>query len=216
MHQIIKTFVICSLLCSLLACVSNSSTINSNAANYNVELGLGYFKQGDVARAKYKLLLALQQAPNDPIAQDAMAYFLDQTGATAQAEKYYLNAVALAPAAGIPQNNYGTFLCRHGRYNEAITHFIKAVGDPQYLNPARAYENAGLCAIKIPNPELATTYFQQAITNDPKRAMALLELAKLSYNRGQYSMAKSYLTRYLQVAPPTRTTQQLAKELAEH
>ena len=38
---------------------------------------------------------------------------------------------------------------------------------PDYLEPAIAYVNAGVCAKKIPNELLAKHYFQKAAENDP-------------------------------------------------
>jgi type IV pilus assembly protein PilF len=128
------------------------------AANYNAQLGLVYLKQGDIKLAKSKLLLALQQAPSDPLILDSMAYFLETTGEIQRAESYYLRAINHASKNGAVQNNYGTFLCRHQRYQESLEHFLLAVKDGNYLNTAQAYENAGLCALKIPNRKLAKEY----------------------------------------------------------
>ena len=50
------------------------------AAQLNVQLGLGYLQRQNVERAKTRLLKALEQAPNSPIALDAMAYYLEVTG----------------------------------------------------------------------------------------------------------------------------------------
>ena len=149
------------------------------AADMNVQLGIAYLQQGYTVRAKSKLLLALRQAPHWPPALDAMAYYLEMTGDNALAQQYYKKALYFAPQEGRSQNNYGAYLCRTGQYSRAIDHFIKAVQDPNYIETAEAYENAGLCALKIPNNALAEQYFLKAIRLDPHRETSMLELAHL-------------------------------------
>jgi type IV pilus assembly protein PilF len=157
-----------------------SSRFNPEAAKYNTQLGLAYLQQGDINRAKSKFLLAVQQAPNDPLVLDSMGYFLDSTNQSVEAEVYYLKAIAAAPKNdGAVQNNYGDYLCRHQRHQEAIQHFLAAAKNINYLNTAAAYENAGICALKIPNQELAKKYLQQARAIDPSRISVTQTLNKL-------------------------------------
>src|SRR5580704_10911769 len=96
------------------------------AAAFNVQLGMGYLKQGDRPRAKKKLLIAMQQAPDSSDVNAAMAYYYEQTNELDQARKYYLKALSLSSNAGAQLNNYGTFLCRQGQYKEAELYFLKA------------------------------------------------------------------------------------------
>src|SRR5438128_2314971 len=119
-----RYFIIFLLTIAIVSCTTGVPKPNPTAANYNVELALSYLQQGNLTRAKYKLLLAQQQAPNDPVVNDAMGYFLERTGEVNKAESYYLQAINAAPKSGAAQNNYGTFLCRQKHYQKAITHFM--------------------------------------------------------------------------------------------
>lgn len=167
-----------------------------SAAMYNVQLGVRYAQQGEMERAKMKLLLALKQAPDWAPAFDAMAYYQDLVGNEAIADDYYRKALAIAPHSGSSLNNYGVFLCRHKHYQAAVTQFVKAVSDPNYLSTAQAYENAGLCAMAIPELSQAAGFFQKALLNDPQMVMPLLELADIRYQQGQYGEAQNYLSRF--------------------
>lgn len=174
------------MLCFFLtACSSpmdfSKATAHQNTANINVELGLAYLQRGDVTQAKQKLLVALQQAPHWPPALDAMGYFLEHTGSPVEAEKYYLAAIKCNPTDGSAQNNYGVYLCQTGRYRQAMPYFLAAIQDPDYLYIGSAYENAGLCALKIPDKNLAKQYFAKAVMYDPHRSVAMSELGNLSY-----------------------------------
>ena len=209
----VKNFLSIALTALLLSACSSNTTLpagpgavsNANlnptlqAASYNVELGMGYLQQGDVQRAKRKLLLALSQAPNWAPAEEAMGYFLLNTGETKQAEKYYLRAVNLDPKAGATQNNYAVYLCRIGRYQAADQHYMLAVQDPNYVNTAEAYENAGLCAMQAHDNNKATGYFQKAIQQDPKRTTSYLELARLAYQQNDFSLSQQYFNNYAQL-----------------
>lgn len=175
---------------------SNKKVDLSKAASYNVQLGLGYLKQGDRSRAKKKLLTALDQEPHSAEVNAALAYYFEQSSEIDEARKYYLKALSLSSNGGAQLNNYGTFLCRQGEYEKAETYFLKAVKDMQYVHTAGAYENAGLCALAIPNNEKAKLYFSKALKQDPSRRGSLYELVKLESKMGHDSEALSQLQKY--------------------
>lgn len=219
MISILKQFTIIFLMVILTACSifsrSKTQAVSPQASDVNVQLGLAYLQNGDVQRAHQKLLLAEQQAPGSLQAQGAMGYFLESTGNLTAADAYYRRALALNPRSGAAQNNYGTFLCRRGKYSEADQHFLLALQDPAYLNTAQVYENAGLCAMQIPDTDKAIGYFTQAITQDPKRAIAWLELGRISYQTKEYQLAQQYLDHYMQlVKEPTANALWLGAVLA--
>lgn len=182
-----KKILILLLILLLQSCASlnkNSSSTetqkkNNKIAEINLQLGTAYLEKGDMEKAKQKLLYAMEKAPKLPEVWYTMAYFQEKSGNTVQADSDYLKAISLAPNRGDVQNNYGTFLCRSGYYNEAIQHFMLAIQDPQYLEISAAYENAGLCALKIPDKKLASRYFNKALENDPNRAVSLAMLNQL-------------------------------------
>lgn len=192
----------------------NQKTNLTKAASYNVQLGLGYLKQGDRPRAKKKLLTALEQAPNSPDVNAAMAYFFEQTSELEQAKKYYLKAVAISSNSGAQLNNYGTFLCRQGEYKKADAYFLKAVKDEQYVHTSGAYENAGLCALEIPDTEKAKLYFTNALNQDPSRRESLYELVKIESKIGHDSEALALLQKYPDLVLNDRIFLSLAKEVA--
>lgn len=179
-------------LLSLQACQTTNHSRDdanrqkNNASGYNVQLGLEYLKQGNIERSKRKLWLALEQAPNSPDANAAMAYFMEKTGDPKRARRYYQKAMAAAPGRGTQLNNYGAFLCRQQEYTQAERYFLKAVNDPQYEHTAGAFENAGLCALAIPNREKARQYFAEALKHDPSRKQSLYELVTIEMKQSQY------------------------------
>lgn len=214
----VRKFVLLCLCILLSACQSSTETSLQQskkrmAAKINDQLGIAYLERHDIQRSKQKFLLALKQAPEIPETWYSMGYFLESTDNKEQANHYYLKAIELAPGRGDALNNYGTFLCRSGKYHEAISYFMKAAEDPNYLEQASAYENAGLCSLKIPDNKNAIAYFKRSLEQDPNRPNSLIELSELNYKNGHYQLAKHELTKYLQVMPPSVQTYVLAKKL---
>lgn len=217
-----KIWIVSAVFFLLSGCASNqtaqssasANTNNISAADINAQLGIAYLGRGDVGRAKEKLLLAQSQAPNNPVVWYAMGYFNEKTGDMAQANRNYLKAIKIAPNDGSAQNNYGTFLCRHGQYQPAISHFMIAIKDPNYLPVGEAYENAGLCALKIPNQALAQQYFIKALQYNPRLPKSLIHMAEMSYNQGNYRAAAGYLQRFHSLMPMTSQSRELQHKLA--
>lgn len=214
------------LLLSVLGFITSCSTLNSNrqkaeeeqirnisTAKINVQLGIAYLERQNLQRAKRKLALAIQQAPTIPEPWYSMAYYYENIGEKETAKKYYLKAIALAPLRGDTNNNYGTFLCRQGQYRESIQQFMVAVKDEDYLDPASAYENAGLCASKIPDKKLAAEYLERAIKQDPNRPLSLYKLASLYYEQGNFSAARIKMAQFSAISPHTADTLELRSKI---
>jgi type IV pilus assembly protein PilF len=163
-----KGFVALSLLAiwQLCGCAHTNQDLNK-AAQTNVQLGLAYLDNNEMSLAKKTLLEAKREAPNEPSVWYGMGYFLERTADFPAAEDHYRRAINLSSNRGPALNNYGAFLCRQKRFREALNAFEGAVADPHYLEPALAYVNAGICALKIPNQHLAGAYFQKALAKDP-------------------------------------------------
>lgn len=212
-------------LCLLLqACTHNNGASEqqilkkpdlTKAAAYNVQLGLGYLKQGDRPRAKKKLLTALEQEPKSVDANSAMAYYFEQTSEPLQAKTFYLKALSLAGNAGAQLNNYGAFLCRQGDYKQAEFYFLKAAADLRYVHTAGAYENAGLCALSVNQVEQAKPYFIKALNQDPSRKVSFYELVKIETKSGHNASAYALIQNHADLVLNDRTLLFLAKEVAE-
>ena len=54
--------------------------------------------------------------------------------------------------------------------------------EPEYTETANAYENAGLCAMEIPNPTLAKEYFEKALQQNASLTTARLKLVEIFNN----------------------------------
>lgn len=192
------TLALCA--CTNTAKVRDEDSQATRAASVNVQLGAGYLKQGKNELALSKLNRALEQDPKLPSAHYVIAILYEHLGEFEKADTHYRRAVELAPLDPEAHNNYGTFLCGQNRLKEADAQFLAALKDPLYKTPEFAYTNAGVCAMKIPDEVKAEGYFRQALQANPLFGSALLEMARLNFNKGNYLPARGYLQRHTEVA----------------
>ena len=169
---------------------------HEKAARLNSELGVAYLEKGQTARAKTKLLRARELAPHLPEVHYSLAYFLETVGDLSEARIAYERALAMAPASGEANNNYGTFLCRQSDFLQADKHFQIALADKSYIETAAVFENAGICIQQANEPGKAKGYFLKAVKHDPRRAGPWLELAYLSLEAEDYNAARFYYKQY--------------------
>ncbi len=209
--QLLKQWAL-GLTCglALAGCASQYQTSSlapynkaTHAAADNINLSAAYLREGKVEIAKQKILQAQREAPNWPPVLDGLAMYYAAIGNNERADSYYREAIRLASHDGNLQNNYGTFLCSTGKYKQSISRFLNAIEDPDYISTAAAYENAGLCAQKIPNTHLAMTYYEKALKIEPLRPTSLYELANLEFKAGKVADANKLLGRYKAVGQQT-------------
>ena len=229
-----KLVVALSSLMLFLGCANNSTNSKNNvgeplasamfagsdspnykqAAQMNVELGIGYLKQGQTARAKSKFMHALKLAPQLPEVHAGLAYFFDTVGESKEAEKEYKKAINLGKHSGALYNNYGAFLCKQARYKEADAAFRDALKDKTYARTADVFENAGICALKNSQYLEGENYLKTALRYEPNRPASILELAYIDLQKGRILKAKELLNQYASVGTPTPRSLALGIELA--
>lgn len=175
---------IISFLFFLFSTCASANFYNAAAAHIQTQLGLAYLQKGMYPEAKKSLFDALNEDPKLASTWYNMGYFLEVTGHFESAENDYLKAIAVKPHSGSAKNNFGAFLCREGHEKKAIKEFLAATREPDYLNEASAYENAGKCALMMHNKKLAISYFKKAISNNPNMPFSLLSLARLNSQMG--------------------------------
>ena len=187
---------------SLSGC-STGGVKKAEASNYNADLGIRYLQKGRLQLANEKLLKALAQNPNSAQSNHYYAILQQRLGNNAKAGQYFLKAINLNPKDPEIRNNYGSFLCDTGRPKAAVDQFLTAVKDPLYATPEFAYTNAGICMRKANDDTQAEAYFRQALKKKSAFPSALLEMAKLYYDRRNYPRAQAFMLRYESVGQST-------------
>jgi len=186
------------------------------ASNSYVQLGLGYLQEGETARAKVSLIKALKLTPRNSNAHAAMALVFQAEMEPELADEHFRRALSLrSDNRARILNNYGSFLYEQGRYKEAMRHFSKASEDVLYAGRARVFENMGMTALKLGQPEQAIEYFGRTLRLDPNQPQALLEMAELARLKREYSKARAYYEHFATLSAQTPRSLLLGVRLAD-
>ncbi len=170
-------------------------------AETNLQLAIGYLKQGRIEASLEKLQKTLKLAPDYASAHGTIALVYQRLGEFERADEHFQRALSLAPMDGRTHNNYAVMLCQTGRFDAAEKHFLTALDSRDYQTPASAFENLGVCALQKPDIKQAEKYFRRALQIDPALPVALLRMAQISLDNGRFMSGRAYLQRYQAVAP---------------
>jgi type IV pilus assembly protein PilF len=192
-----------ALLLTACASTPEQDTEQKNAAaaaNANTQMGVEYLRKGEYEQSRVKLEKALELEPDYAPAHDAIAVLYEKVGEDALAEKHYKRSLKLKPDSARAHNNYGQFLCFRDRYEEATKQFLKAADNPFYATPEVPLSNAGMCAARIPDLVAASEYYRLALQKNPEFGPALMQMAIIRYEEGNYLGARAYIQRLQQAA----------------
>jgi len=190
-------------VCLLLAsCVTqnfdkNKLVIEKNTSNQElvmtrISLGLGYLKMGNTNQAKFNLEKAKKLGPNLVEVHTAFAHYYETVAEPELTIKSYEKALSIKSDDANTLNNYGVFLCRQERFDEAEKKFLQAIIMPSYLLVSESYENLALCQLKSGDFDKAERYLAKAITHSPNSGSALFQMVRLEYSMGNYQKAREY------------------------
>ncbi|RMQ41146.1 Type IV pilus bioproteinsis/stability protein PilW [Pseudomonas cichorii] len=180
-----------------------------------VQLGLGYFQQGQTERAKVPLKKALELDSSDPAANAALALVFQAEMEPELANQHFLKALSASNNDARIVNNYGSFLYEQKRYQEAYERFQQAAADNLYPERSRVFESLGMTALKLNKREEAREHFTKALRLDRQQPRSLLEMAELSYEDGHYVPSRDYYDRFSQLSEQNARSLLLGIRLAK-
>ena len=183
---------------ALTACVTTSNAPQRSgfgsvqaAASYNVQLGIAYMQQGNLAVAKEKLERAAQENGSDPNVHSALALLYERLGDPAEADRQFRTALRLAPQNPEISNNYAVYLCRANRVDEGVRRLLSVAKNPLYRTPEAAYTNAAVCLRSVHRDDEAERSLATALQIRPNFAEAAYQLADLDMQRGRLAAART-------------------------
>lgn len=159
-------------------------------ARIRTELAITYFQDGRYSIALDELKQALTLDPNYAEAIGILALVYMELNEKGLAEQNFRRAMQLKPNDSDINVNYGWFLCSNGRQRESIPYFLNAVKNPLYERPAIAWQNAGICALRMGDLAEAENYLRRSYEIDPDGVIAGVGLARIYYARGEYERAR--------------------------
>jgi len=196
-----KKIALLAALCVLgSGCVSTTNNAgveqsDEEAAIANLNLGLGYLRQGRPEFAVDIFERALEFDPDLADAHSSLAVAYDQLGLTEEAEEHYQRAAELEPNNPGAANSYAVFLCRDDRWDDAEEYFRRAADNPRYDTPEAALANAGVCARAAGDTETAEAFFREALNRNPICPDALYHMTDLAYQNRNLMQARAFMQR---------------------
>lgn len=203
----IKCVFVCVMMSLLLlGCVTEHTEGTEKVVNkkkaleLHVQMALGYVEKGNRESARHHLTKAFEIDKNSVPATNAMAMLYELEGEPKLAEEQFKLALKRDKNFTLSHNNYGVFLYKQRRYEEAYAEFEKAAADLAYSDRSQALTNVGRAALKIGNVARAQAAFEHAGILDRANADAFIELADIHLQKQEYAEAKKYLDLYESVA----------------
>ena len=169
----------------------------SEVAISNLNLGIEYMQLGKYELALGRLQRARAAKPDYAPIYDVFGLLYQRMGLPVEAEQNFLHALKLNQDNSSALNNYGQFLCRQDRVEEAEKQFLAAAENPLYDAREIPYANIGTCTYRHGQPDKAADYFTRALSLNPKIPPALFSMSEINYDRRDYVAAHDYLNRYI-------------------
>lgn len=166
------------------------------SAKLHTELAASYYERMQLGVALGEIDKALLANRNYAPAYNMRGLIRMDLREYKEAEADFQQSLRLDKDDSETHNNYGWFLCQHGKEMESVPHFMAALKNPLYRTPERAYLNAGLCSKKAGNSKDAEEFLQRALTIQPGMLQALLGMAELSFAKGDYNTAKKHFAKF--------------------
>ena len=208
-----RLLVILLLVLGVTGCVTQrvgeSATRSQNSAKLRTELAAEYYGRAQYGVALEELRKALLADSGYAPAYDVRALVHMALREDKEAEDDFLTSLRLDNLNSETHNNYGWFLCQRGREHESVKQFLVALKNPLYATPEKAFLNAGVCSRKAGEAKDAEEFLQKALRLQPDLSEAQLEMAELDFAKGNYAMAKTFFTRFAQVAAGNMTAANL-------
>ena len=178
-------------------CVTSGgrATNDPDASKYNTRLALEYFQRGQRELAMEKIEKAIEQDNSSAQAYMIKGMLLAELKEFSAAEDSFEEALDLAPDNPAIQNNFGSFLCQRGEYEEGIELFVKVARNQRYGRPDSAWTNAGVCAKRQGDLSTAENYFRKALEINGTNPAALWQMSDISFRNGHYLGARAFLQR---------------------
>ena len=226
-HPLLCVLPLLALLAALTACESTSSSPSSSGrraqapalpptpppprvqeapapyrAQLHAEIAAGYYERGQMDVALQELAEAARLDATNAKIYNVYGLVYATMGQNQNAQQNFQKALELAPNDSEIRQNWGWYLCTHGRAKESLQEFDLAVRNPLYRTPDVSLTNAGKCAASIGENQRADDYLRRALALAPGNTTAAYNLSLLSYKANRLDEARALMRRVMQQSNP--------------
>ncbi len=174
------------------------------------DLGLAYYQLGKYNYALDYLERALKLDNTNGVTYQVIALINERSHKPEQAQLYYDKALRVAADDYDILTSYAVFLYQQQRYDEALIELNRVAEAPFYKKKWVAYTYLGYYDLKNKQIKQAEKRFFYALKMNKSYAPALIEMAKIRYQKRDMMSARAFLERYFSQVGKTPESLQLA------
>ena len=171
-------------------------------AQLHAEIAAGFYERGQMEVALQELDEAVKLDAKNAKIYNVYGLVYAVLGQDANAERNFQQAIALAPTDSEIRQNWGWYLCTHGKPRESIPEFEQAIRNPLYKSPDIALTNAGKCSIEFGDNRRGEEYLKRALTINPGNIATAYNLALLMYREARLDEARLLMRRIMAAPNP--------------
>ena len=206
-------YVVALLAVILAACTSQSSVVSKpvteseptdarTRAVAHTALAGEYYARGNYAVALNEAREGARFDSNYYPAYNMQGLIYMELREDGMARENFERALTLSANNPEVQNNYGWFLCTRSDTSRGLELMQRAISNPLYPTPEKAFLSRGLCLKRVGRVPEAEESLRRAVVIRPDLIGALYNLAVITYERGAYKDSEIYITRYMRLATP--------------
>lgn len=181
----------------------------------HLDIARGYIRLSDYSRARRAIKRTLTINQKSAQAHGLLALVQEREGDIEMASDSFRTALRLDATDSRLWNNYGAFLFAQGDYQQACSALERAVKNPNYTGRSEAFENLGICLLKLGSTDAAQHAFRRSVLLNEQRPRAWLELSQIEQQRGNCSQAQLYYRNFKRVGVPTPRSLLLADKIVK-
>jgi type IV pilus assembly protein PilF len=181
------------------AVTDNTVTSGHRKAEVHTALAGEYFARGNFAVALNETRNAIKDDSSYFPAYNMQGLVYMELREDVPAREAFEKALSLSPNNSEVLNNYGWFLCLRDDPNRGLGLMQRAITDPLYPTPEKAYLSVGLCLKRMGRTAEAEANLRRAVLIRPDLIGALYNLAVLAFERDDAKDADNYLSRYMRL-----------------
>lgn len=195
---------------------NTESKVDMNAALQDyITLANGYMRDGKRELALRAIKKGLEIDDDSAELRNVLAYYYLSDGEKALAEKEYKEALSADSDYTPTYVNYGVFLYRDNRIDEACSYFAKATEDVMYGKRDAAFLNYGTCLKKQGKMKEAEEAFRRSYINNARNPQVILEMAELKLETGELDQSNQLYEKFLMSSKQTAQSLWLGIRLAQ-
>lgn len=193
----------------LLSCVTTKPVLFEKNVSKKKELdsrllvASSYLQDEQPEAAMRHLKIAMDLDPDSPEVHEILALTLEKMGDEHMVETEFKKMIRLDGAYTRGRANYGSYLMRQGRFDDAYKQYDIVAKDVYYQNRVVSFQQLAICAENIGKDKEAIRAYKKAIAIDKKFFPAMEALAYYYFEEKNYPLSSQYLQAYRSLAKPT-------------